>query len=118
MIQSDGSARRGFLSTQPFSVLLACRYMYTHGHNISLVDLVDKIASPLVKEAMLHRTYKKLDSWPTPADYTKAINTCEHGKPITVPEVDARQHGLSQHAGTIRDERRSCCPAVQMSPSS
>ncbi len=51
--------------------------MYTHGYNISLVDLVDRIDSPLVKEAMLHRTYKKLDSWPTPADYTKAINNCE-----------------------------------------
>ena len=50
-----------------------CRYLYTHGYNLSVVELVDKIASPPVKKALLHRTYKKLDSWPTPADYAHAL---------------------------------------------
>ena len=57
---------------------LACRYMYTHGYNISIPHLVDKIASPLVKKAMEHRAYKTLDSWPTPADYTHALQHSEH----------------------------------------
>ena len=53
-----------------------CRYLFQHGYNISLVDLVDKIATPIVKDVMMTRTYKKLDSYPTPADYTLALNTC------------------------------------------
>ncbi|EIE27340.1 amidase signature enzyme [Coccomyxa subellipsoidea C-169] len=51
------------------------RYLFQHGYNISLVELVDKIASPMVKDAMIQRTYKKLDSYPTPADYTLALDT-------------------------------------------
>ncbi|CAL8463001.1 g2535 [Coccomyxa elongata] len=51
------------------------RYLFQHGYNISLVDLVDKIATPIVKDIMITRTYKKLDSYPTPADYALAMNT-------------------------------------------
>ncbi len=53
-----------------------CRYLFQHGYNISLVDLVDKIATPIVKDVMITRTYKKLDSYPTPADYALVMNTC------------------------------------------
>lgn len=53
-----------------------CRYMYQHGYNISLVDMVDKIASPLVKQFLTSITYKKLDVWPTPADYAHAVSVC------------------------------------------
>ena len=53
-----------------------CRYLFVHGYNVSLVDLVDKIASPMVKESMIARTYKKLDSYPTPADYALALDIC------------------------------------------
>lgn len=51
--------------------------MFQHSYNLSLVDLVDKIASPLVKEAMIQRTYKKLDAYPTPADYAMALDDCK-----------------------------------------
>ncbi len=54
----------------------AHRYVYQHGYNISMVDLVDKMASPMLKKGMTSRLKKKLDSYPTPADYTLAINTC------------------------------------------
>ncbi len=54
----------------------AHRYVYQHGYNISMVDLVDKMASPMLKKGMSSRLKKKLDSYPTPADYTKVINTC------------------------------------------
>lgn len=53
------------------------RYLYTHGYNISLVDMVDKIASPLVKKFLTALTYRKLDTFPTPADYARALGICE-----------------------------------------
>ena len=51
--------------------------MYTHGYNISLVDMVDKIASPLVKKFLTALTYRKLDTFPTPVDYARALGVCE-----------------------------------------
>ena len=53
---------------------MRCRYMYQHGYNISLVDMVDRVASPLVKQFLTSITYKKLDVWPTPADYAHAVS--------------------------------------------
>lgn len=53
-----------------------CRYLFQHGYNISLVEVVDKIASPLVKNSYVEWTYKKLDEFPTPADYALALTTC------------------------------------------
>ena len=49
------------------------RYVYQHGYNLSMPELVDKIASPTVKASMTEWTYKKLDSFPTPLDYTDAL---------------------------------------------
>ena len=51
------------------------RYVYQHGYNLSLAELVDKIASPTVRRSMLEWTYKKLDSFPTPMDYAEALAT-------------------------------------------
>lgn len=51
--------------------------MYQHGYNISLVEMVDKISNPLVKASMTEWMYKALDAFPTPADYVKALSTCE-----------------------------------------
>ena len=51
------------------------RYVYQHGYNLSLAELVNKIASPTVRRSMLEWTYKKLDSFPTPIDYAKALAT-------------------------------------------
>ncbi len=51
------------------------RYVYQHGYNLSLAELVDRIASPTVRSSMLEWTYKKLDSFPTPIDYAKALAT-------------------------------------------
>ncbi|CAL5224479.1 g7172 [Coccomyxa viridis] len=49
------------------------RYVYQHGYNLSMPELVDKIASPTVKASMTEWTYKKLDSFPTPTDYANAL---------------------------------------------
>lgn len=64
-----------FVSVEDKSMLpCAHRYLYQHGYNISMVDLVDKMASSFLKKGMSSRLKKKLDSYPTPADYTLAIN--------------------------------------------
>ena len=68
------------LSTEVFLTLrkcvaLVCRYVYQHGYNLSLAELVDKIASPSVKKSMTEWTYKKLDSFPTPMDYAESLAT-------------------------------------------
>jgi hypothetical protein len=70
--------------TEEYACLL-CRYLYTHGYNLSVVELVDKIASPPVKKALLHRTYKKLDSWPTPADYAHALQHSARSRSLNCP---------------------------------
>ena len=68
------------------------RYVYQHGYNLSLAELVDKIASPTVRSSMLEWTYKKLDSFPTPIDYAKALATgdyqalCGLGSGMPLPE--------------------------------
>ena len=54
---------------------LVCRYVYQHGYNLSLAELVDKIASPTVRSSMMEWTYKKLDSFPTPIDYAEGLAT-------------------------------------------
>lgn len=46
-----------------------CRYLSTHRYNISLMHLVDQIASPYPKALMEQRTSLNLDAWPTPSDY-------------------------------------------------
>lgn len=46
-----------------------CRYLSTHRYNISLMHLVDQIASPYPKALMEQRTSINLDAWPTPQDY-------------------------------------------------
>ena len=81
------------------AAMLACRYMYTHGYNISVPHLVDMIASPLVKKAMLHRTYKTLDSWPTPADYTHALQHSARCLPrgLLSPPACARRAVVGLH---------------------
>ena len=45
------------------------RYLSTHKYNISLMHLVDQIASPYPKALMDQRTNLNLDAWPTPQDY-------------------------------------------------
>ncbi|CAK0787711.1 hypothetical protein CVIRNUC_010933 [Coccomyxa viridis] len=51
------------------------RYVYQHGYNLSLAELVDKIASPTVRKSLIEWTYKKLDSFPTPIDYAESLAT-------------------------------------------
>lgn len=46
-----------------------CRYLATHGYNISMVHLVDQIASPYPKKLFKARTTAALDEWPTPTEY-------------------------------------------------
>lgn len=46
-----------------------CRYLATHGYNISMVHLVDQIASPYPKKLFEARTSAALDEWPTPTEY-------------------------------------------------
>jgi hypothetical protein len=60
--------------------MLACvhRYLYTHGLDMSLVDMVDQVATPLVNDVLTALTHRKLDTWPTPADYAHAVSTCAH----------------------------------------
>ena len=50
-------------------VFLVNRYLSTHRYNISLMHLVDQIASPYPKALMEQRTSINLDAWPTPQDY-------------------------------------------------
>ena len=55
-----------------------CRYLSTHRYNISLMHLVDQIASPYPKALMEQRTSLNLDAWPTPADYYYNIREPHH----------------------------------------
>lgn len=59
------------------SALCARRYLYQHTYNITLVEMVDKISNPPVKAFMTEWMNKKLDSFPTPADYAKALSICK-----------------------------------------
>lgn len=51
------------------TVEVVCRYLATHGYNISMVHLVDQIASPFPKKLFEARTSAALDEWPTPTEY-------------------------------------------------
>jgi hypothetical protein len=84
--------------------MCACSYLYTHGYNISLVHLVDSIATPAVKKIMREFTTRKLDTYPTPADYAHAVSVCAsltcRPSALTCPAVPgAAFHGL--HAGRL-----------------
>ena len=59
-------------------MFVTCRYLSTHKYNISLMHLVDQIASPYPKALMEQRTSLDLDAWPTPADYYYNIREGEH----------------------------------------
>ena len=71
-----------------------CRYMATHGYNISLTHLVDQIASPYPKKLFQTRTTAVLDEWPTPMDYYYNI----------------REGTLTRHQ-LHNSEVVRCCPA-------
>ena len=55
----------------------ACRYLYQHEYNLSLVDLVDRIATPHVKKYLEAMTFKSLNAYPTPKDYAEILDSCE-----------------------------------------
>lgn len=57
------------LQNFPIIAWSVCRYLSTHRYNISLMHLVDQIASPYPKALMEQRTSINLDAWPTPQDY-------------------------------------------------
>ena len=76
-----------------------CRYMYTHGYNISLVDMVDRIASPLVKKFLTALTYRKLDTFPTPADYARALGVCAPPSALTLSPLRSLIPFASREAG-------------------
>ena len=82
-------------SERPFTLrkddALVCRYVYQHGYNLSLAELVDKIASPTVRKSMIEWTYKKLDSFPTPIDYAEGLATGTNKVHAYTPAVVKRQ---------------------------
>lgn len=53
------------------------RYLFQHGYNLSLVDLVDKIATPHVKKYLSDMTFKSLNDYPTPKDYAQILDERE-----------------------------------------
>lgn len=55
--------------SKPLGLAFGCRFLATHGYNISLTHLVDQIASPYPKKLYAARTTAVLDEWPTPTDY-------------------------------------------------
>jgi hypothetical protein len=77
-------------SDTPYGHSHGCRYLFQHEYNISLVELVDKIASPLVKKSLMAWTYKKLDSFPSPADYVEAL-TARKDWPLTCSKPGRRK---------------------------
>ena len=52
----------------------SCRYLFQHGYNLSLVDLVDKIATPHVKKYLSDMTFKPLNVFPSPRDYADILD--------------------------------------------
>ena len=67
--QVSGSLR-GFVRHRPMGISrVHCRYLAYHQSNISLPELIDKMASPLAKASMAEWTFKELEEWPTPQDY-------------------------------------------------
>ena len=55
----------------------ACRYLYQHGYNLSLVDLVNRIATPHVKTYLEAMTLKSLNDYPSPKDYAEILDSCK-----------------------------------------
>ena len=53
------------------------RYLFQHGYNLSLVELVDKIATPHVKKYLSDMTFKSLNDYPRPKDYAQILDECE-----------------------------------------
>ena len=53
------------------------RYLFQHCYNLSLVDLVDKIATPHVKKYLSDMTFKSLNEYPTPKDYAQILDERE-----------------------------------------
>ncbi|CAK0784780.1 hypothetical protein CVIRNUC_007984 [Coccomyxa viridis] len=51
------------------------RYLYQHEYNLSLVDLVDRIATPHVKKYLEAMTFKSLNDYPTPKDYAEILDS-------------------------------------------
>ena len=61
---------RGFVRHRPMGISrIYCRYLAYHQSNISLPELIDKMASPLAKASLAEWTFKELEEWPTPQDY-------------------------------------------------
>ena len=90
----DCVLREVFLTLRK-GVALVCRYVYQHGYNLSLAELVDKIASPTVRKSMIEWTYKKLDSFPTPIDYAEGLatgTTEAHSYPPACVKYRAKAH--------------------------
>ena len=58
----------------PGCYIYSCRYIFQHGYNLSLVELVDKIATPHVKNYLTKMTFKSLTAYPTPKDYTEILD--------------------------------------------
>lgn len=56
----------------------SCRYIFQHGYNLSLVDLVDRIATPHVKKYLSDMTFKPLNTFPSPKDYAEILDSCAH----------------------------------------
>ena len=61
-----------------------CRYLAQHRYNVSLPELLDQVASPLVKRSLEEWTYRDVDSWPTPLDYLHMLGT---GAPASGPSL-------------------------------
>ena len=62
-------------SAEYASATLLCRYLAQHRYNLSLPELLDQVASPLVKRSVEEWTYRDVDSWPTPLDYLHMLGT-------------------------------------------
>lgn len=52
-----------------------CRYIFTHGYDLSYGEAIRSIASPPVKQLLDDYSYKPLDAWPTPQDYAHMLGT-------------------------------------------
>lgn len=56
-------------------VAFLCRYLFQHKYRLSLPELIERIASPLVKQSLEDWSYRDLGSWPTPKEYAHIIGT-------------------------------------------
>lgn len=66
---------------------MLCRYLYQHGYDLTLNELVDQISAPIIRKILLNAMHTSVDSSPTPAEYFHMINEGSSASLLIVTEL-------------------------------